>query len=151
MFIARSIAWGRFGMSSINGWLSTYFCRMDGIRRTYISLNITWKSLKNWIFPNKVISGFQMVKFRLLSFSWQTAEELLYCGQVYLHSEFLPEICWKELAEEIPFIFRFDVGPMARTLALHVTSRHQRDQNSWFKIMYFHTRSQCHLEADIIP
>ena len=42
----------------------------------------------------------------------------------YLLSEFLPEICWEEIAEEILFIFRFDVWPGARTLAFHLISQH---------------------------
>ena len=32
--------------------------------------------------------------------------------------EFLPEICWEEIVEEILFVFCFDVWPWDRTLAL---------------------------------
>ena len=42
----------------------------------------------------------------------------------YLSSEFLPEICWEEIAEEILFVFRFDVWPGTRTLAFRLISQH---------------------------
>ena len=38
-------------------------------------------------------------------------------GNFYFLSEFLPEICWEEIAEEILFVFCFDVWPRAQTLA----------------------------------
>ena len=47
-----------------------------------------------------------------------------YHGSFYLLSEFLPEICWEEIAEEILFVFYFDVWPGARTLALRLISQH---------------------------
>ena len=45
-------------------------------------------------------------------------------GNFNLFSEFLPEICWEEIAEEKLFVFRFDVWPGARSLALHLISQH---------------------------
>ena len=42
--------------------------------------------------------------------------------QFYLLSEFLPEICWGEIGEEILFVFRFDVRPGTRTLAFRLIS-----------------------------
>ena len=41
-----------------------------------------------------------------------------------LLSEFLPAICWEELAEEILFVFWFDVWLGARTLAFRLISQH---------------------------
>ena len=42
-------------------------------------------------------------------------------GNFYLLSEFLPEICWKDIAEEIfLFIFRFDTQPTIQTRALRL-------------------------------
>ena len=37
---------------------------------------------------------------------------------------FLPEICWEEIAEEIFFVFCFDVWPGERTLTLRLISQH---------------------------
>ena len=42
---------------------------------------------------------------------WET-----FHGSFYLLSEFLPEICWEEIAEEILFVFRFVVWTGTRTL-----------------------------------
>ena len=39
-------------------------------------------------------------------------------------SEFLPEIYWEEIAEELLFVFRFDVWPGTRTLAFRLVSQH---------------------------
>ena len=39
-------------------------------------------------------------------------------------SEFLPEICWEEIAEEILLVFRLDVGPGTRTLAFQLISQY---------------------------
>ena len=50
---------------------------------------------------------------------WET-----FHGNFISHSEFLPEICWKEIAEEILFVFRFDVWPGTRTLAFRLISQH---------------------------
>ena len=50
----------------------------------------------------------------LRSFSWQ----------LYLATEFLPEICWKEVAVEIFSYFRFDVWPGVWTRVLHLISQH---------------------------
>ena len=50
----------------------------------------------------------------LRNFSWQ----------FYLLSEFFPEICWEEVAEEIFFIFRFDALIGIRTRALRLISQH---------------------------
>ena len=44
--------------------------------------------------------------------------------QFYLLSEFLPEICWEEIAEEILFVFRFDVWPGTGTLAFRLISQY---------------------------
>ena len=38
--------------------------------------------------------------------------------------ELLPEICWEEIAEEILFVFWFDVWPGARTLAIRLIIQH---------------------------
>ena len=38
--------------------------------------------------------------------------------------EFLPEICWEEMADELLFVFCFDVWPRARILALRLISQH---------------------------
>ena len=53
-------------------------------------------------------------RFFLRNFSWQ----------FYLLSEFLTEICWGEIPEEILFVFCFDVWPGVRTLALRLISQH---------------------------
>ena len=45
-----------------------------------------------------------------------------YSWQFYLLSEFLTEICWEEIREEIVFVFCFDVWPGVRTLALRLIS-----------------------------
>ena len=42
----------------------------------------------------------------------------------FIYSEFLPEICWEEMAEKILFAFCFDVWPGAWTLAFHLISQH---------------------------
>ena len=46
-------------------------------------------------------------------FFWETFD-----GNFIQHSEFLLEICWEEIGEDMLFIFCFDVWPGARTLAL---------------------------------
>ena len=53
-------------------------------------------------------------RFFWRNFSWQ----------FYLLSQFLPEICWEEIAEEILFVFCFDVWPGAGTLASRLISQH---------------------------
>ena len=35
--------------------------------------------------------------------------EKLFMAILFLLSDFLPEICWEEIAEEILFVFRFEV------------------------------------------
>ena len=50
---------------------------------------------------------------------WET-----FHGNFYLLSKFLSEICWEEIAEEILFVFRFDVWPGTRTLAFRLISQH---------------------------
>ena len=50
----------------------------------------------------------------LKNFSWQ----------FYLLSEFLPEICWEDIADEILFVFCFVVWPGTRSLALRLISQH---------------------------
>ena len=42
---------------------------------------------------------------------------------ILLLTEFLPEICWEEIASEILFVFCFDVWPGARTLAFRLISQ----------------------------
>ena len=51
--------------------------------------------------------------------SWET-----FHGSFNLLSEFLPEICWEKFAEEILFVFWFDVWLGARTLAFRLISQH---------------------------
>ena len=50
---------------------------------------------------------------------WET-----FHGNFILFSEFLPEICWEEITEEILFVFSFDVWPGARNLAFRLISQH---------------------------
>ena len=50
--------------------------------------------------------------------------EKLFMAVFNLLSEFLPEICWEEIAEEILFVFCFDVWPGACTLAFRLISQH---------------------------
>ena len=57
---------------------------------------------------------FERQIFCLRNFSWQ----------FYLLTEFLPEICWEEIAEEILFVFRFDVWPATRTQSFRLISQH---------------------------
>ena len=52
-------------------------------------------------------------------FFWET-----FHGNFILLSEFLPEVCWEEIAEEILFVFCFDVWPGARTQAFRLISQH---------------------------
>ena len=42
----------------------------------------------------------------------------------FIYSQFLPEICWEEIAAEKLFVFCFDVWPGARTLAFRLISQH---------------------------
>ena len=44
--------------------------------------------------------------------------------QFYLLSDFLLEICWEEIAEEILFVFRFNVRLGTRTLGFRLISQH---------------------------
>ena len=50
--------------------------------------------------------------------------EKLFIATLYQHSDFLPEICWEEIAEEMFFVFCFDIWLGARTLAFHLRSQH---------------------------
>ena len=72
-------------------------------------------------------------KWRDLQFKvdseWQIFWET-YHGKFYLLSEFLPEICWEEIAEEILFVFCFDVWPGVRTLAFRLISQHTTYQTT---------------------
>ena len=43
---------------------------------------------------------------------WET-----FSWQVHLLSEFLPEICWEKIVEDILFVFCFDIWPGAPNLA----------------------------------
>ena len=51
---------------------------------------------------------------------WETFHKNFIC----LLSEFLPEICWEEIAEEILIVFCFDVWSGCRTLGLRLRSQH---------------------------
>ena len=51
-------------------------------------------------------------------------------GNFYILSEILPEICWEESAEEILFVFCFDVWPGARILAFRLISQHTTYQTT---------------------
>ena len=57
----------------------------------------------------------------LRNFSWQ----FLFSLRV-----FFLDICREEIAEEILFVFRFDVWPGARTLTLRLISQHITDQTT---------------------
>ena len=65
-------------------------------------------------------------KWRDLQFKVDSKRQIweTFSWQFYLLSEFLPEICWEEIAEEILFVFRLDVWPGTRTLAFRLISQH---------------------------
>ena len=64
-------------------------------------------------------------KWRDLQFRLRTTDfKRNFSLQFYLLSEFLPEVRWEEIAEEILFVFCFDVWPEARTLAFRLISLH---------------------------
>ena len=66
-------------------------------------------------------------KWRDLQFKVDSERQIFlrnFPWQFYLLSVFLPEICWEEIAEEILFVFRFDVWPGTRTLAFRLISQH---------------------------
>ena len=66
-------------------------------------------------------------KWRDLQFNVDSERQIFwetFHGNFYLLSEFFPEICWEEIAEEILFVFRFDVWPGTRTLAFRLISQH---------------------------
>ena len=68
-----------------------------------------------------------MHKWQDLQFKVDTERQIFwetFHGNFYWLSEFLPEICWEEIAEEILFVFRFDVWPGTRTLAFRLISQH---------------------------
>ena len=50
--------------------------------------------------------------------------EKLFMAFLFYSREFLPEICWEEIAEEILFAFYFYVWPGTRTLAFRLISQH---------------------------
>ena len=53
-------------------------------------------------------------KWRDLQFKVDSERQIFwetFHGNFILRSEFLPEIGWEEIAEEIPFVFRLDVWP----------------------------------------
>ena len=56
---------------------------------------------------------------------WET-----FHGNFYFHSELLPDICWEEIAEEIHFVFCFDVWLGVRTLAFCLISQHTTYQTT---------------------
>ena len=72
------------------------------------------------------IRKWQDLQFKVDS-EWQIFWETFHGSFFNLRSEFLPEICWKEIAEEILFVFRFDVWPGARTLAFSSNTLHYGD------------------------
>ena len=56
---------------------------------------------------------------------WRYLQFEIFFMAVFIYSvEFLPEICWEEIAEEIIFVFCFDIWPGARILALRLISQH---------------------------
>ena len=59
---------------------------------------------------------------------WET-----FNGNFIYFSEFLPEICWKEIAEEILYIFRFDVWPGTRTFSANKPTHYLLDHGD-FKV-----------------
>ena len=66
-------------------------------------------------------------KWRDLQFKVDSERQMFwetFHGNFYLISEFLPEICWVEIAEDILFVFCFDEWPGVRSLAFHVISQH---------------------------
>ena len=66
-------------------------------------------------------------KWRDLQFKVDSERQIFwqaFHGNFYLLSEFLPEICWEEIAKEILFVFRFDVWPGTRTLTFRLISQH---------------------------
>ena len=62
--------------------------------------------------------------------------EKLFMANFYLLSEFLPEICWEEITEEILFVFCFDVWPGTQTLAFHLISLHLLDHGDYGVLAY---------------
>ena len=57
----------------------------------------------------------------------------------FIYSEFLPDICWEEIAEEMLFVFHFDVWPGTRTLTsrprqLQILNPVQQDENLIFTV-----------------
>ena len=66
-------------------------------------------------------------KWRDLQFKVDSERQIFwetFHGNFYLLSDILPEICWAEIAEEILFIFYFDVWTGAWTLAFRLISQH---------------------------
>ena len=66
-------------------------------------------------------------KWRDLQFKVDSERQIFwetFSWQFYLLSEFFPEICWEEIAEEILFVFRFGVWPGTRTLAFRLIGQH---------------------------
>ena len=62
--------------------------------------------------------------------------EKLFHGCFYLLSEFLSEICWPEIAEEILFVFCFDVWPGAQTLVLRLIRPLQTPLSAEYKFNF---------------
>ena len=88
----RQIFWETFHNNFI---CSQNFCQKSAER----------KSSKKYFLYFVLMSGLELEPFFWEGFSWQA----------YLLSEFLSEIFWEEIVEEIPFLFRFDVWLGART------------------------------------
>ena len=59
-----------------------------------------------------------------VDFERQIFWETFHGNFIYSFFEFLPEICWEEIAGQILFVFCFDVWPGAWALALRLISQH---------------------------
>ena len=68
-----------------------------------------WPSFSHHLTSVNFIHKWRDLQFKVDSESqiiWET-----FHSKFYLLSEFLPEICWEEIAEKILFVFCFDVWP----------------------------------------
>ena len=72
-------------------------------------------------------------KWRDLQFKVDSERQIweTFHGNFIYFSEFLSEICWEEIAEEILFVFRFDGWPGTRTLAFLLISRNSISLPVW--------------------
>ena len=103
----------RFSIANIHTYIIGHF--NPSIRIIDLASQTTYVACVNFLHKLREIQFKVDSKRQILrDFSWQ----------FYLLSEFLPQICRKEIAEKILFVFCFDVWPGARTLALHLISQH---------------------------